>query len=235
MDKLPFEPAEIKAVFFDLDGTLVDTDDVDVGEWARRIARAYRDPQKANSAARRIVMVLESPVNAAFTLLDFLGLDTLVVRLMIQLQGSGNLADLPAAQGIEDMLKRLAERYKLGVVSTRSVGEAKLFISALGVSDHFQAYAGRDSTWRIKPHPQPVLYAARVLELEPQKCLMVGDTTVDIRAGRRAGAWTCGILSGYGERVELERAGAHIILDHISMLDEILLGPVTASETAVTD
>jgi phosphoglycolate phosphatase len=182
---LPFKPDEIKAIFFDLDGTLVDTDDVDVGKWARRIARAYRDPQRAKSAARRIVMMLESPVNATFTLLDLLGLDTAVVRLMIMLQGSGNLGDLPAVQGIEEMLKRLSEQYQLGVVSTRSVGEAKLFISALGVSDQFKAFAGRDSTWRIKPHPQPVLYAARVLKLEPQQCLVVGDTTVDILAGRR--------------------------------------------------
>src|SRR5574341_1763021 len=223
---LPFNPDEIKAVFFDLDGTLVDTDDVDVGKWARRIARAYRDPQPAKSAARRIVMMLESPVNAAFAFLDVLGLDTPIVRLMIKLQGSGNLADLPAVAGIQEMLKRLSEHYQLGVVSTRSVGEAKLFISALGVSNQFKVFAGRDSTWRIKPHPQPVLFAARALKLDPQQCLMVGDTTVDILAGRRAGSWTCGVLSGYGERYELERAGAHVILDHIYTLASVILGPV---------
>jgi N-acetyl-D-muramate 6-phosphate phosphatase len=231
LNSLPFKPTELKAILFDLDGTLVDTDDVDVGKWARRIARAYKDPAKADSAARKIVMATESPVNAAFTLLDFIGLDTLVVRLMIRLQGSGHLSDLPAVPDIDKALKRLAKHYQLGVVSTRSVGEAKLFISALGVSDAFKVYAGRDSTWRIKPHAEPVLFAARGLEVDPQQCLMVGDTTVDIKAGRRAGAWTCGVLCGYGERRELEQSGAHIILDNTAMLDELLLGPDDPDES----
>jgi phosphoglycolate phosphatase-like HAD superfamily hydrolase len=236
VNALPFKPTELKAILFDLDGTLVDTDDVDVGKWARRIARAYRDPAKADTAARKIVMVTESPVNAAFTLLDLIGLDTLVVRLMIKMQGSGHLGDLPAVAGVDKAIKRLAKQYQLGVVSTRSVGEAKLFTTALGIDNAFTMYAGRDSTWRIKPHADPVLFAARGLEVDPQQCLMVGDTTVDIKAGRRAGAWTCGVLCGYGERRELEQSGAHIILDNTAMLAELLLGiDVEVSDSATAN
>jgi N-acetyl-D-muramate 6-phosphate phosphatase len=229
-NSLPFDPLELKVILFDLDGTLVDTDDVDVGKWARRVARAYRSPDRANSTARRIVMLLESPVNALFTLLDLVGLDTFFVRLLITVQGTGSYGDLPAVKGIDSALKRLAMHYTLGVVTTRSTGEAKLFITALGLSDSFKVFAGRDTTWRIKPHPEPVLYAARELKIDPAQCLMVGDTTVDIRAGRRAGAWTCGVLCGYGESAELRNAGAHIILDNTAMIDELLLGPESQEE-----
>jgi phosphoglycolate phosphatase len=214
----------LKAILFDLDGTLVNTDDVDVGKWARRIARAYRDPKRIDSHARRIVMALETPVNAAFTVFDWLGLDTLLVRLLIKLQGTGNFKDLPAVPGVDAALERLAKHYTLGIVSTRSVGEGKLFAAALGLSAELKIIVGRESTWRIKPHAAPVLHAARELKLNPQQCLMVGDTTVDIRSGRRAGAWTCGVLCGYGERRELEAAGAHLILDNTAILDEVLLG-----------
>lgn len=52
---------------------------------------------------------------------------------------------------------------------------------------------------------------------------MVGDTTVDIRAGRAAGAQTVGVLSGFGERQELEEAGADVILERALDLADLLL------------
>jgi phosphoglycolate phosphatase len=222
---LPFDPDDLQAVFFDLDGTLIETDDVDVGRWARRIARAYRDPGARSRSARRAVMALETPVNTAFTVLDALGLDTWLVRLLIRLQGTGDLADIPPVAGAEAMLRRLGGRYRLGIVSTRSVKEERHFAAALEMADVFGVFAGRDTTWRIKPHPEPVLYAARTLGVDPARCLMVGDTTVDVRAGKRAGAWTCAVLSGYGERAELERARADVILDHPASLGDLLLDP----------
>jgi phosphoglycolate phosphatase len=52
---------------------------------------------------------------------------------------------------------------------------------------------------------------------------MVGDTTVDIRAGRAAGAQTVGVLCGFGEEAELRRQGADLILPSTADLDEVLL------------
>lgn len=220
---LPFDPNQIEAVLFDLDGTLMDTDDQDVRTWARRIARLYDSPERARGISRRLVMALETPMNAAFTLLDFVGLDTPVVRLIIALQGTGDHPEaFPPVDGAAQLIERLAGRYRLAVVSTRSTAESAAFLGELGVRQSVGALAGRDSTWRIKPHPQPVTYAARQLGVDPARCLMVGDTTVDIRAARRAGAWACGVLCGYGRRAELERAGAHLILDHTSGLADIL-------------
>jgi phosphoglycolate phosphatase-like HAD superfamily hydrolase len=53
---------------------------------------------------------------------------------------------------------------------------------------------------------------------------MVGDTTVDIRAARRAGAWAIGVLCGFGEAKELKRAGAHLLLDSPADLLPLLDG-----------
>ncbi len=52
---------------------------------------------------------------------------------------------------------------------------------------------------------------------------MIGDTTVDIRAGKAAGAQTVGVLCGFGERAELERQGADLILKNTSELADVLL------------
>ena len=52
---------------------------------------------------------------------------------------------------------------------------------------------------------------------------MVGDTAVDVLAGRRAGAQTIGLLCGFGEREELVAAGADLVLDHPSQVVSLLL------------
>ena len=51
---------------------------------------------------------------------------------------------------------------------------------------------------------------------------MIGDTTVDIRAGRAAGAQTVGVLCGFGSERELRRAGADLILASTAELGEML-------------
>ena len=220
---LPFDPAAIEAALFDLDGTLMDTDDQDVRLWARRIARLYASPGAAHKTARGLVMALETPFNTLFTLLDWIGLDTPVVRLLIALQGTGDHpARFPPVDGAGALIERLAGRYQVGIVSTRTTAEADAFLSALGVRDQVGALVGRDSTWRIKPHPEPIRHAAAALGVEPGRCLMVGDTTVDVRAAKRAGAWACGVLCGYGTRRELERAGADVVVGHTAEVEEML-------------
>ena len=56
-------------------------------------------------------------------------------------------------------------------------------------------------------------------------CLMVGDTAVDIRAGKAAGAQTAGVLCGFGEEKELRRAGAGLILSSTADLLNVVIGP----------
>jgi phosphoglycolate phosphatase-like HAD superfamily hydrolase len=224
MNDLPFDPAEMDAIFFDMDGTLINTDDADVARWATRAARVYKAPDRAANAGRQIVMSMESPVNGLFTVLDFVGLDTPAVRLLIALNGGTDQQDsIPPIDGAPDMIHRLAERYQIGVVSTRTSAESDRYLREMGICDQIAVIAGRDTTWRIKPHPQPIKWAARQLGLDPMRVLMVGDTTVDIKAGIRSGAWTCGVLCGYGRRAELERAGADMVLDTTTELTDRLL------------
>lgn len=225
MQSPPFTPADIDAVLFDMDGTIIETDDANVARWGRRFARVTRSHEKAETLARRFVMAIESPGNTLFTLLDLTGLDTPVLRALIALNsGSGLPEEIPPIAGVDETVRHLAERYQLGVVSTRTVEETEFYLKALGVRECFDVIAGRDTTWRIKPHPEPVRWAARQLGVDPTRCLMVGDTTVDMRSGVRAGAWACGVLCGFGERAELERAGADVILEHTALLEEWLDG-----------
>lgn len=223
---VPFTSTDIDAVLFDMDGTLVNTDDVDVQKWAKRIERVtYMDKEHSNEAARSFVMSLETPGNAFFTLMDAIGLDNFVIGLMIKLYGGSEDKPLPSVPGIQELIPKIAPQYKLAIVSTRSAATTEMFLSHLNLLEYFPVIGGRDTTKRIKPHPQPVLDAARRLGVDPKRCLMVGDTTVDVLSAKRAGAYACAVLCGFGQRRELERAGADIILEQTPDVEGLLLAP----------
>jgi len=81
---------------------------------------------------------------------------------------------------------------------------------------------GSQDTRRLKPHPSPIQEAARRLNLPTSACLMIGDTSVDMHAARRAGAWRIGVLCGFGQEAELRRAGAQAILASTADLADLL-------------
>jgi HAD superfamily hydrolase (TIGR01549 family) len=214
---------KVKAVLFDLDGTLMDTDDQAVEKLAHRLQR-LRWPHP-HRAARRLIMASETPGNILITLLDILGLDAPLMAFTNQLRrwrGLHTQADFRIVAGAQEMLTAMNGRYRLAIVTTRSQAETKAFLDQYGLHGTFDMLVTRESTWRLKPHPAPIRHAAQLLGVPVESCVMVGDTTVDVKSARRAGAWAVAVLCGFGERKELERAGAHAILEHTSHLSSLL-------------
>ncbi len=216
-------PGEIDAIFFDLDGTLIETDDEAVSSLARRLQPISRFLPRRDAArtARRILMATEGPANSILTFLDRIGLDDTVLNLGDRLRSMRGLytpLNFHPVDGVGETLEDLSHRYHLAVVTTRSHSHAELFLRQQGLSDLFKVIVGREDTWRIKPHPSPILHAAEQLEVPIERCLMVGDTMSDIWAARAAGARSAGVLCGFGEEDELERAGADLVLETTSQL-----------------
>jgi phosphoglycolate phosphatase-like HAD superfamily hydrolase len=108
-------------------------------------------------------------------------------------------------------------------ISTGSAPRVERFLAHYGVLQHFVAVIGAQTTRRMKPHPEPLRFAAAAMGVAPQACLMVGDTTIDIRTGVSAGAQTVGVLCGFGTEAELRNAGARLILRTTSDLLAVLL------------
>ncbi len=214
---IPFE--KIQGWFFDLDGTLMDTDDQTVERLAQRLR--FLGDERARRLARRIVMAGETPMNYAVTAVDMVGLDAVLfgVRRMLHAHTTSTFRLI---EGVKPLLVRLVERATLAVVSTRSSEDATEFLRQHDLADFFKLVVTQATTKRLKPHPEPVLYTAKQLGLSPEVCVMVGDTTMDVLSGRRAGAWTVGVLCGFGEEAELWRAGAHLVLPSTANLLELM-------------
>ncbi len=224
---MPLDIARIKALCFDVDGTLSDTDDL----WVQRLeslllpVRFLLPRRDAKSFARWLIMATETPANFLYLLFDRLHLDDEVVFLLHALQLRQK--NRPRKQywiipGVDEMLRDFRQRFPMCVVSARDEWSTLAFLDQYGFRPLFNCVATSQTCEFTKPFPHPVLWAADQMGVKPEECLMIGDTVVDIKAGKKAGAQTVGVLCGFGERDELERAGADLIIDSTAQLVSIL-------------
>ena len=216
--------ARIKALCFDLDGTLSDTDDVYVQKAIPFFPKfLFRDPEHA---ARRFVMWAEAPGNALMSLTDTIGLDDEIVALIDWYSRHRKMSEKKflLIPGVDAMLARLKGHYLMAVVTARDVKGTQHFLKQFDLVQYFDVIVTGQSAKHTKPYPDPVLWAAQKMNVTPEECLMIGDTTVDMQAGKSAGAQIVGVLCGFGEEPELRRFGAEAILKNTNELASMLLG-----------
>jgi len=112
----------------------------------------------------------------------------------------------------------------MSIVSARDQTGTHEFLNQFELSAMFHSIATSQTCHHTKPFPDPVLWAAKQMGFLPKECLMVGDSAVDIKAGKSAGAQTVGVLCGFGTEKELRRAGADLILPSTANLPDVLIG-----------
>ena len=124
--------------------------------------------------------------------------------------------------GLESVFKGLGERgIRLGVVtSARKVAVRPLYDHAL--SQYFMAIITREDGFLLKPAPDGILECLRRMEVSSDHAIIVGDSPLDIRAGKTAGSLTIGVLSGIGSQVQLEAEAPTAIIKHVSQLLSLL-------------
>lgn len=201
----------VAAVFFDLDGTLVETDDETVARLVRGLApfRPLLPRRDAQRAARRLADWINERFNSGLAVLDWLRLDepaqALARRLGLIRAGSAGHVLVPVA-GTVELVQALYGQYLLGIVSTRTAAEVQVYLDQQGLAGCIAVVAGSDTTARIKPHPEPILWAASRLGVDPRQVVMVGDTATDVQAAHAAGSLAVGVLCGFDDRADLKQA-----------------------------
>lgn len=223
---MSFDAARVQAICFDVDGTLSDTDDLWVAQIENRLRglKLFLSDKERHQLARWLVMATETPSNTIYHWLDTLSLDDNIARFyerMVQRRKNRTKA-FWLMNKARETLDDLAVRFPLSVVSARDELTTRTFLEQFNLGSFFKAVATSQTCLHTKPYPHPILWAAERMRVAPENCLMVGDTTVDILAGKAAGAQTIGLLCGFGTERELRRAGADLVLKELSDLREIL-------------
>jgi len=101
--------------------------------------------------------------------------------------------------GVAETLSELAETYSLAVLTNKSVKFSVKILTALGAFTYFKEVLGGDSLPTKKPDPAGIYYMADKWQLTPDQIIMVGDHATDIETGNRAGCKTVFINGGIGE------------------------------------
>ncbi len=116
--------------------------------------------------------------------------------------------------GVPELLDGIAEAgLAWGIVTNKPMRFTDPLVGLVGLG-HAACIVSGDSTAHAKPHPAPLLEAARRLGLAPEQCWYVGDDVRDIEAGRAAGMRTLACTWGYGGTVEPAGWGADHLLDN---------------------
>jgi phosphoglycolate phosphatase len=188
-------PQPLAGVFFDLDGTLVDS------------ARDMHDALTAlcrelGIEVPRYEMVRETVSRGARAVLrcavgdDEARIDAVLPRFL-ELYVATGMVNTHAFDGMDSVLQELEARgARWGVVSNKAGSLVALVMTKVGYDGRAAAVVGGDTLAKRKPDPDPVLHACALAGVEPAQCVYVGDDPRDIMAGRAAGLYT--VAAGWG-------------------------------------
>ncbi len=209
----------LRAVLFDVDGTLLDTRDAWMAAFDAGLATVGSRAMSGAEGARWIV----TPIETIYAEHCALSGDALsrAVSAFQDSEAASVRRGVRAFPGIPEMLASL-DGWRLGAITNKRHDTTVRALQSVRLDGRFAVVLGGDSVPRKKPSPDPVLQAARELGLEPAACAVVGDTEVDVRAGREAGAVTVGVTWGYGTRARLEEANVGYLVEVPAALPPLL-------------
>ena len=120
--------------------------------------------------------------------------------------------------GLESVLKKIEGKgVRLGALTSSRTFAIRPLLDH-GLSHYFKVIMTREDGFPQKPAPDGILECLRRMKVIPNNAIVIGDTPLDIRAGKAAGTLTIGVLSGIGTRAQLEAEAPTAIIEHISQL-----------------
>ena len=204
----------IQAVLFDLDGTFADT--------APDLARAVNAMRAARGLAPVSVEATRPVTSTGARGLLRVGFDMTpehadyaAMRAEFLEQYSANLCvETCLFPGMAELIQGIEARgLKWGIVTNKAERYAKPLIEQLQLGGRCGCVVGGDTAGVLKPSPKPLFAACRLLGIEPQAAIYVGDDARDVEAGRAAGMRTVAVRYGYLNGGDPDSWGADIVVD----------------------
>ena len=187
----------LRAVLFDLDGTLLDTAPDMIGalnalraeNQLAELPAARVRPAVSHGSPRLVQLGFPDAINERFVALQRRFLEIYAARLS---------AETRLFEGMDRVLEQLASRrLAVGIVTNKPAHLTEPLLANLGLRGRFACVVSGDSLPERKPHPLPMLHAAALAGAAPEECLYVGDAERDVQAAHAAGMQALVATYGY--------------------------------------
>lgn|SRR5690625_988493 len=217
----------VRAVLFDLDGTLVDSVpdlatavDAMLVEMRREAVGEAQVRQWVGNGAQRLVkraLTGEMQAEPEAALFET-ALSRFLDHYARHLTDRSRLYD-----GAREALASLrAQGLLLGLVTNKPERFIAPLLSSLAIEADFSVVVGGDTLAQKKPHPAPLLHAAQQLKVEPEAVLMVGDSRNDVLAARHAGMRVLCVPYGYNHGEDIQAAAPDALVANLRDIAELL-------------
>jgi phosphoglycolate phosphatase len=215
-------PIDLKAVIFDLDGTLLDTTDeihyifnkvLTLNNLPLQSKEYYKD-NIGNGIDHLLTKILPK---------DFVGDYKLILSQTKELYSKYLNKKAKPFDGIYDILDLLGEKnIRIGIVTNKIHTLAERCVG-LFFNKYNIVIIGAEYLYPKKPAPDSALFIANKFNYEPVNILFIGDSQIDICTAKNAGMCSVGVLWGNGTEAELQNAGADIIFSEPLALKTFLM------------
>lgn len=176
-----------KAILFDLDGTLLDTNRLIISSFKY----TYKTHLDINVQDEEIIQYFGEPLIKTLGRYSKVKQDEMFETFKkYNYENHDSMTTI--IEGVEDTLKDLlSKEIKLGIVTSKREVMARHGLVLFDIEKYFNIVVTPEMTSRHKPDPEPIYKACEILNIDPRDTIMVGDSSFDILCGKNAGAETC--------------------------------------------
>ncbi len=211
----------IKAVFFDLDGTVMDTNDLILSSSRHCtqvvLGKTFSDEFYLAENGKPLETVI-----ASFS--DDIELQKEMLRVYREHNVSHNDEMVKEFPGMSDVIKGLYDAgFKEGVITSKISNLANHTLGLFGYDKYLEFIIGATDCLVHKPAPDPVLMGVEKLGLKPSECVYVGDSPFDIQAGKAAGCISIAVLWGMFSEEILRNENPDFVCKKPQELKELFL------------
>jgi len=193
----------IKAVIFDMDGTIADSEKI-----VRKVSIDFFKDRGI------ILSKKEETIIFALTWKEFVKKvlenhgkkykqsikNTLKERYVRNMR-----RDVQAIPGVHELLEVVSKNFKVALATNSRLREVEIIFSKLGFHKYFQLKLAKDHIKNEKPDPEIYLKAAELLKVNPEECVVFEDSVIGVQAAKSAGMKCVGIVNTYS-RKDLKKA-----------------------------